>query len=152
MRTVGGVLTYIDITSLLMRSYLVHVTAESRKELDWENQDACIIGWGSPFDADVHTRKVFGTDANDNYTGYSNSAVDAALKKAYSTSDSSLRKSYYKEFLQAMTTKMPYTFIAYVDVDYAVRRNISGISKDTLLGHHGVGIFWNIAKWKLDEQ
>ncbi len=130
----------------------VHATAESRKELDWENQDACIIGWGSPFDADVHTRKVFGTDANDNYTGYSNSAVDAALKKAYSISDSSLRKSYYKEFLQAMTTKMPYTFIAYVDVDYAVRRNISGISKDTLLGHHGVGIFWNIAKWKLDEQ
>ena len=50
----------------------INATAENRKELDWAGQDACIIGWGSPFDADDHTYKVFTTGAGDNYTGYSN--------------------------------------------------------------------------------
>ena len=31
-------------------------------KIDWENQDAFLIGWGSPFDPDDHTYKVFGTD------------------------------------------------------------------------------------------
>ena len=30
--------------------------------IDWGGQECCIIGWGSPFDADDHTYKVFGTD------------------------------------------------------------------------------------------
>ena len=43
---------------------------------------ACLIGWGSPFDADDHTYKVFGTDKGANYSGYSNAAVDSYLKLA----------------------------------------------------------------------
>ena len=38
--------------------------------IDWGGQECCIIGWGSPFDADDHTYKVFGTDAGANYSGY----------------------------------------------------------------------------------
>ena len=45
---------------------------------------------------------------------------------------------------------MPYTFLAYVDADYAVKKNITGITSDTVLGHHGVGVFWNIADWKIE--
>ena len=42
-----------------------------------------------------------------------------------------------------------YTFIAYVDAIYARSDSIKGITKDTVLGHHGVGIFWNINKWEI---
>ena len=28
--------------------------------------------------------------------------------------------------------------------------NVTGITPDTLLGHHGVGIFWNIADWDIE--
>lgn len=50
-----------------------------------------------------------------------------------------------------MTQKMPYSFIAYIDADYAVKKNISGITGETMLGHHGVGIFRNVADWKLEK-
>ena len=46
---------------------------------------------------------------------------------------------------------MPYSFIAYIDADYAVKKGITGITENTMLGHHGVGIFWNIAEWDIEE-
>ena len=44
-------------------------------QVDWANQMAYLIGWGSPFDADDHTYKVFGTDKGANYSGYSLSLI-----------------------------------------------------------------------------
>jgi peptide/nickel transport system substrate-binding protein len=41
----------------------------------------------------------------------------------------------------------PYTFIAYLNAVYVVKNDISGITADTVLGHHGVGIFWNVWQW-----
>lgn len=130
----------------------VNAEAEALPSLDWAGQDACIIGWGSPFDPDDHTYKVFSTGAGDNYTAYSNEAVDRILSKARHTEDETERMKLYKCFQQEMTRAMPYSFIAYVDADYAVKKNITGITADTVLGHHGVGIFWNIAEWKIEEQ
>lgn len=130
----------------------VNAVAEAKPSLDWENQDSCILGWGSPFDADDHTYKVFTTGAGDNYTSYSNSQVDNLLAKARKTVDEGQRKELYGEFQLALTKAMPYTFIAYVDADYAVAKNITGITADTVLGHHGVGVFWNIADWKIESK
>ena len=129
-----------------------NVTAETRPSLDWGGQYACIIGWGSPFDPDDHTYKVFSTDAGDNYTGYSNSKVDELLADARHTEDKSKRRALYDEFQQAMTEAMPYTFIAYVDADYAIKANIKGITENTVLGHHGVGVFHNIAEWTIENE
>lgn len=129
----------------------IKATAEAKAELDWDNQDSCIIGWGSPFDADDHTYKVFSTGAGDNYTAYSNEKIDSMLSLARHTNDEEARRHLYKKFQEEMTKDMPYTFISYVDADYAVGKNITGISENTVLGHHGVGIFWNISKWKINE-
>lgn len=128
----------------------VNASAEARPSLDWGGQDACIIGWGSPFDPDDHTYKVFTTGAGDNYTSYSNPSVDALLSKARSLEDNRRRAELYDKFQQEMTKAMPYTFIAYVDADYAVRKDIKGITENTVLGHHGVGVFWNIADWEFE--
>lgn len=130
----------------------VNAQAEAKPSLDWENQDCCIIGWGSPFDPDDHTYKVFSTGAGDNYTGYSNTQVDEILSDARSTNADNVRKQLYQQFQEELTENMPYTFIAYVDASYAVRKGITGITQDTVLGHHGVGVFWNIADWKIEKQ
>lgn len=127
----------------------VNATAESMPSLDWANQDACIIGWGSPFDPDDHTYKVFSTGAGDNYTAYSNKEIDQILAEARHTADQTQRKNLYNQFQEEMTKQMPYTFIAYVDASYAIHKNITGITESTVLGHHGVGVFWNIAQWKI---
>ena len=128
----------------------VECKSEIKAKIDWANQDAFLIGWGSPFDADDHTWKVFGTDKGANYNSYSDAKVDEALKKARQTDDTNERKQYYSDFLKAMNENPAYTFFCYVDVDYVSNVKINGITPDTILGHHGVGIFWNVEEWTLE--
>lgn len=129
----------------------VDVTVDSPAEIDWEGQDAYLIGWGSPFDPDDHTYKVFGTDKGANYSGYSNENVDRLLKEARELQNNDERKLLYMEFQRELSKDPAYTFIAYVDAIYAGKSNIKGITKDTVLGHHGVGIFYNIHEWKIEQ-
>jgi len=123
---------------------------EVKSEIDWENQEAFLIGWGSPFDADDHTYKVFGTDKGNNYSYYSDETVDESLTSARQTSDPAERQKYYSEFQQAMVDDPAYTFFCYVDVEYVAGKPIQGITPDTVLGHHGVGIFWNVKDWTIE--
>lgn len=128
----------------------VDATVSVNAETDWAGQETYLIGWGSPFDPDDHTYKVFGTDKGSNYSGYSNPKVDELLQKARETDNDAQRMEYYKAFQEELTKDMPYTFIAYVDAIYVAKANIQGITPDTILGHHGVGVFWNIADWTLN--
>jgi len=118
-------------------------------EVDWAGQDAYLIGWGSPFDPDDHTYKVFGTGKGANYSSYSNAKVDALLQQARQLENCDARTALYKEFQEELAADPAYTFIAYIDSFYAGVANIKGISEDQLLGHHGVGIFWNIHEWEI---
>ena len=117
--------------------------------IDWGGQECCIIGWGSPYDADDHTYKVFSTDAGANYSGYSNTEVDQWLKKARQTDDPAERAECYKQFQIAMAAAPAYTFFAYIDAMYVADNAIQGIDANTVLGHHGVGIFWNVTEWTM---
>lgn len=115
-----------------------------------ENQPAHLIGWGSPFDADDHTYKVFASGKSANYAHYSNPLVDKALTAARSTGDPELRREAYNQFQEALAADPAFAFLCYVDADYAAVSALNGISEDVVLGHHGVGIFWNIAEWTLE--
>ena len=117
--------------------------------IDWGGQECCIIGWGSPFDADDHTYKVFSTDAGANYSGYSNEEVDKYLTLARQTDDDTQRAEYYKQFQIAMAEAPAYTYLCYIDAMFVADSAIQGIDGDTVLGHHGVGIFWNITEWTI---
>lgn len=118
--------------------------------LDWGGQECCIIGWGSPFDADDHTYKVFGTDKGGNYSGYSNADVDKYLTLARQTDDEEERAEYYKQFQIALAEKPAYTFFCYLNGLFVADNRIHGIDQNTVLGHHGVGIFWNITEWTME--
>ncbi len=118
--------------------------------IDWGGQECCIFGWGSPYDADDHTYKVFSSEAGANYSGYSNADVDKWLKLARQTNDEAKRKEYYKAFQIAMAEAPAYTFFAYIDAMFIADSNIKGIDTDTVLGHHGVGIFWNVTQWTIE--
>ncbi len=121
-----------------------------QSKIDWDNQYAYLIGWGSPFDPDDHTYKVFGTGKGNNYSAYSNAKVDALLQKARETDVKADRLKYYKEFQVELTKDMPYTFIAYIDAIYVAKPTVKGITPETILGHHGVGIFWNVYDWTIE--
>ena len=128
------------------------VKVEVKTDIDWENQEAFLIGWGSPFDPDDHTYKVFGTDKGANYQKYSNKKVDENLKKAREVADEKSRLKYYHAFQTELSKDLPFTFLTYIDAIYVSKSNVSGLESGTLLGHHGVGIFWNIEDWEIIQE
>ena len=133
-----------------LRDAGIHCTVDIPAKMDWGGQQACLIGWGSPFDADDHTYKVFGTDKGANYSGYSNAKVDEYLTKARESSDEATRREYYGLFQEELSNDPAYAFICYIDANYVYSSRLHGIAADTVMGHHGVGIFWNVCSWTLD--
>ena len=129
----------------------INCTVEVPSKVDWEGQMAYLIGWGSPFDADDHTYKVFGTGKGANYSGYSNALVDQYLSEARQSNDPVVRKEAYAKFQTALAEDPAYAFIRYVDASYVASSALKGISPDTVLGHHGVGIFWNVTEWSIEK-
>ena len=127
----------------------INCTVDIPAQMDWGGQMACLIGWGSPFDADDHTYKVFGTDKGANYSGYSNEKVDEYLTLARQYEDQETRAKYYDLFQEELAKDPAYAFICYIDANYVADSDIKGISEKTVLGHHGVGIFWNIQDWEI---
>lgn len=125
----------------------VEVKVNIAADIDWEKQEAFLIGWGSPLDPDDHTYKVFGSDKGSNYSGYTNTKVDEALTRARQTGDAVERKAYYEAFQDELTKDMPYTFLAYIDALYVISEEIEGLDMETVLGHHGVGLFRNVDEW-----
>lgn len=132
-----------------LRQIGIHCTVEVPAKVDWEGQMAYLIGWGSPFDADDHTYKVFGTDKGANYSAYSDALVDQYLLQARQTDDPELRAQAYDNFQVALANDPAYAFICYVDADYVAAVELNGITPDTVMGHHGVGIFWNVTEWTI---
>ena len=132
-----------------LREVGVNCTVEVPAKVDWGGQMACLIGWGSPFDADDHTYKVFGTGKGANYSGYSNPQVDQYLSEARQSADPAVRKAAYARFQEALAADPAFAFICYVDADYTAKSSLRGISPDTVMGHHGVGIFWNVCDWTI---
>lgn len=132
-----------------LRQVGIRCTVEIPVQMDWQGQMACLIGWGSPFDADDHTYKVFATGKAANYSGYSNAQVDEYLTLARQTRDDEARRAYYAAFQQALAADPAYAFICYIDANYVVSQRVQGIDTGTVLGHHGAGIFWNVKDWTL---
>lgn len=129
----------------------MNCTVEVLAKIDWNGQYAFLIGWGSPFDADDHTYKIFDTKKAANYSAYSNAKVDAYLKKARQTKEDKERAEYYGRFQEELAKDPAYVFICYIDANYVAKSSIQGIAKDMVLGHHGVGIFWNIHEWTISK-
>lgn len=127
----------------------IDVNVEVPAKVDWGGQQAYLIGWGSPFDADDHTYKVFGTGKGANYNSYSNEKVDEYLTQARESDDPGVRAQAYDKFQEELANDPPFAFICYVDADYVASSALRGICQDTVMGHHGVGIFWNVTEWTM---
>ena len=91
------------------------------------------------------------TDKGANYSAYSNQEVDRYLTLARQTDDPEERGKAYDQFQKALAQDPAFAFICYVDADYVADARLKGIDADKVMGHHGVGIFWNITEWSMEE-
>ena len=140
-----------QIASQQLQEIGIEAVVEIPAVVDWGGQMTYLIGWGSPFDADDHTYKVFGTDKGANYNSYSNAQVDEALLEARQSDDPAVREAAYDRFQEELANDPAFAFLCYVDADYVSAAGLQGISEETVLGHHGVGIFWNVTEWTLEK-
>ena len=62
-----------------------------------------------------------------------------------------MRGQYYDLFQEELAADPPYAFICYIDANYVASSRLQGVAPDTVLGHHGVGIFWNVQEWTISE-
>ena len=107
-----------------LREVGIQCTVEIPAQMDWGGQMACLIGWGSPFDADDHTYKVFGTGKGANYSSYSNEKVDEYLTMARQSDDPAVRGEYYGKFQEELAKDSAYAFLCYIDANYVTNSNI----------------------------
>ena len=107
-----------------LREVGIQCMVEIPAQMDWGGQMACLIGWGSPFDADDHTYKVFGTGKGANYSSYSNEKVDEYLTMARQSDDPAVRGEYYGKFQEELAKDPAYAFLCYIDANYVINSNI----------------------------
>lgn len=129
------------------------VVAKPSGSFDYTAIDSFLVGWGSPFDPDLHTYRVFvgseDTDINQegwNFGHYQNAKVDQALALARNTMNRQKRKEAYADFISTLHDDPPFIFMLYLKYPLVYVSNLKGI-KPNVVGHHGVGFTWNVWEW-----
>lgn len=132
----------------------IKVDARDPKAMKIKDTEAFVVGWGSPFDADDNTYKIFHSSQAEHGSGYNfgyyaNPKVDELLEKARTTSDENERKRYYAEFQKELADNPSFSMDVYLTAIYGVNKKISGYSTKRVLGHHGEGFLWNAEEWNM---
>ena len=92
--------------------------------------------------------RIFG--ASDNTMAYSNPKVDELLKKGRATEDPAQRKAIYGQFEEAYAERPGHLLVAYLNGNYVSIAGLQGLDTARVLGHHAVGVMWNIEDWTLN--
>ncbi|SCM83315.1 ABC-type dipeptide transport system, periplasmic component [uncultured Sporomusa sp.] len=121
-------------------------------KFDWKaGYDGFLSGYAAEFDPDA-TYQQFLSSGSANNMKYSNPAVDNALTKARHTKDANERKALYGEFEVEFAKEPASLLVAYLDGNYVGISGLSGLDTSRVLGHHAVGVMWNIENWTLSKK
>ncbi|GIF37922.1 ABC transporter substrate-binding protein [Actinoplanes xinjiangensis] len=154
-------------TDSLRKELALAVTADARKAgieirpegLTWEaieprmGDDALIMGWGTPYDPDFLSYKLFGSrfagQGFFNPGGYRSAVVDRALQAGRDDADPEKRKAAYATFQRQLATDAPWVFLTYLQHTYVVRDDVAGVTPRVEAHEHDVAnsLWWNIHTW-----
>lgn len=142
----------VDIAQLCAKMLTKEgIDIELKLESSWDHYleyDGFLAGEAVPFDPDK-AYNMFATGASGNNNGYSNAEVDKWLTAARHETDDNARKYDYQQFEKAYAENPSMVLIAYLDGNYVGIDGINGIDTKRVLGHHAVGVMWNIEEWTL---
>jgi len=120
---------------------------------NWGNLDMFLLGWGSPYDPDSDTYRIFDSSqvvdkGGVNLGSYVDAKVDASLEKGRTSLDDAQRKQAYLDFQKDLNADPPYLWGVYLQSIYGLSKKVQG-PQQKLLGHHGSGFFWNVEQWSM---
>lgn len=151
----------------LRKELALAVTADAKKigieikpeGLTWDaitprmKTDALIMGWGTPYDPDFISYKLFGSQfAEQSYFNpgsYKSAAADKALQDGRSSADPAVRKAAYATFQEQLAADLPWVFLTYLQHTYVVRDGVTGVTQRVEPHEHDVAnsLWWNINTW-----
>ncbi|MDU7336825.1 MAG: ABC transporter substrate-binding protein [Clostridium sp.] len=116
---------------------------------DWKaGYNGFLSGYAAQFDPDMFY-KNYVTGASDNTMNYSNPVVDELLTQGRHTKEEEKRKKIYQEFEAAYAQQPGVVLVAFLDGCYVGIEGLNGLDTTRTLGHHAVGVMWNIEEWTL---
>ncbi len=120
-------------------------------KFEWDKgYNGFLSGYAAQFDPDmVYANYV--TGASDNTMQYSNAEVDRLLTAGRHETDTEKRKALYQEFETVYAKSPGIVLTAYLDGNYVSIAGLSGLDTTRVLGHHAVGVMWNIEEWTLSK-
>jgi peptide/nickel transport system substrate-binding protein len=151
----------------LRKELALAVTADAKKlgikvsleGLTWDAiytrfaEDALIMGWGTPYDPDFVSYKLFGSrfagQGSFNPGSYRSPVVDKALQEGRDQADPAKRKAAYATFQQQLVADAPWVFLTYLQHTYVVKSGVTGISPRVEPHEHDVAnsLWWNVNAW-----
>ena len=142
----------MDIINVLSRQFKkagVEMNIALVTRFDWKaGYNGYLAGFAAEFDPDG-VFKSFVTGASDNNMAYSSPKVDELLREGRATEDPAKRKAAYQAFevaYAAMPAQLP---LVYLHGNYVSVAGLKGLDTTRVLGHHAVGVMWNIEDWTL---
>lgn len=138
-------------TQLKEQGFAVTANPLPRDAVEWEDLDAFVIGWGTPYHPDTslfapfHSSQVL-AEGGSNLGSYVNPDVDAALEAGAVARDEIVAAAAYTAFQEAIATDPPYVWLVYLQALNAFPADFVGPTERTL-EHHGYGLFWNAETW-----
>lgn len=115
--------------------------------------DALIMGWGTPYDPDFISYKLFGSqfagEGSYNPGHYNSPVADRALRDGRGHADEGTRKTAYATFQKQLAADVPWVFLTYLQHTYVVRDGITGVTPRVEAHEHGVenSLWWNAHTW-----
>jgi peptide/nickel transport system substrate-binding protein len=61
------------------------------------------------------------------------------------------RKAIYHTFEEVYAKHPGHLLVAYLNGNYVSTDKLSGLNTARILGHHAVGVMWNIEEWTLSK-
>ncbi len=139
-----------NMMSQMLRDVGVEMEVVLVTKFDWSaGYDGFLAGYATQFDPDM-IYKQYVTDASDNRMKYSNAAVDELLAAGRHEADPGKRKEIYAEFERVYAKEPGVLLAVYLNGDYVGTNALEGLDTTRVLGHHAVGVMWNIEDWTLD--
>ncbi|MCL7457345.1 ABC transporter substrate-binding protein [Micromonospora sp. MSM11] len=154
-------------TDSLRKELALAVTADAKKVgikitpegLTWDaitprmKSDALVMGYGTPYDPDFVSYKLFGSafagQGFFNPGSYRSPVADKALQDGRANADPAARKAAYATFQKQLATDMPWVFLTYLQHTYVVKDGLAGVTPRVEPHEHDVAnsLWWNIHTW-----
>jgi peptide/nickel transport system substrate-binding protein len=145
----------VDIANVVSRQ-LREVGVEMKIALvtrfDWKaGYNGFLAGMAAEFDPDQFYATLV-TNASENTMAYSNPEIDDLMGKARHSKDPAERKKLYSQFEEAYAKAPGTVLVAFLNGNYVSIDGLDGLDTGRVLGHHAVGVFWNVEKWTIKRQ